>query len=146
LTKLALPKGNTKNGSLRISKSTLVDDIDEIEMISALDSLKSTLSKEGSKKRSMSKSASVRSSRPSSPVKKASVNNDEEPMDLSTASSSSVQGPAAGPPSDGLMEVAISFDTTGSMYGCLEEVKAKVQDLVQRLQTDIPGKHLKLRI
>ncbi|XP_060594237.1 uncharacterized protein LOC132748644 isoform X2 [Ruditapes philippinarum] len=139
LTKLALPKETTKSGSLRISKSTLVDDIDEIEMISALDSLKSTLSKEGSKKRSMSKSASVRSSRPSSPVKKASVNNDEEPMDLSTASSSSDQGPAAGPPSDGLMEVAISFDTTGSMYGCLEEVKAKVQDLVQRLQTDIPG-------
>ena len=43
-------------------------------------------------------------------------------------------------PPGGLLEVAISFDTTGSMYGVLKEVRAKVKDLVQRLQADIPGK------
>ena len=42
-------------------------------------------------------------------------------------------------PPGGLLEVAISFDTTGSMYGVLEEVRAKVKDLAQRLQSDIPG-------
>ena len=42
-------------------------------------------------------------------------------------------------PPGGLLEVAISFDTTGSMYGVLEEVRAKVKDLAQRLQADIPG-------
>ncbi|XP_045166591.2 uncharacterized protein LOC123529988 [Mercenaria mercenaria] len=126
LTKLALPKRGSKSGSLHISKSALVSDIDETEMSSALDSLKTHLSKEGSTKRSMSKSASVRST---SSVKKTTESDKGEDMDTTTA----------GPSSDGLMEVAISFDTTGSMYGCLEEVRAKVQDLIQRLQTDIPG-------
>ncbi|XP_045166590.2 uncharacterized protein LOC123529987 [Mercenaria mercenaria] len=126
LTKLALPKSGSKSGSLHISKSTLVSDIDETEMSSALDSLKTHLSKEGSTKGSMSKSASVRST---FSVKKTTESDKGEDMDTTTA----------GPSSDGLMEVAISFDTTGSMYGCLEEVRAKVQDLVQRLQTDIPG-------
>lgn len=42
-------------------------------------------------------------------------------------------------PPAGLVEVALSFDTTGSMYIYLEEVRAKVQDLIQRLQADIPG-------
>lgn len=38
-----------------------------------------------------------------------------------------------------LMEIAFSFDTTGSMYGCLEEIRARLTDIVQRLQADIPG-------
>ena len=42
-------------------------------------------------------------------------------------------------PPGGLIEIAISFDTTGSMYGCLAEVKGKIQDIVQKLQADIPG-------
>ncbi|XP_069101071.1 uncharacterized protein [Argopecten irradians] len=42
-------------------------------------------------------------------------------------------------PPGGLIEIAISFDTTGSMYGCLEEVRGRIQDMVQRLQADIPG-------
>lgn len=57
-------------------------------------------------------------------------------MDTSEAATGSVD---PGLPPGGLMEVAISFDTTGSMYGVLEEVRAKVKDLVQRLQGDIPG-------
>jgi hypothetical protein len=39
----------------------------------------------------------------------------------------------------GPMEICFSFDTTGSMSGCINEVKGKVQDLIQRLQADIPG-------
>ncbi|XP_033756533.1 uncharacterized protein LOC117339193 isoform X3 [Pecten maximus] len=42
-------------------------------------------------------------------------------------------------PPGGLLEIAISFDTTGSMYDCLEEVRGRIQDMVQRLQADIPG-------
>ena len=40
---------------------------------------------------------------------------------------------------NGNMEVVISFDTTGSMGSCLEEVRGRVSDMVQRLQADIPG-------
>ncbi|XP_052088293.1 uncharacterized protein LOC127725398 [Mytilus californianus] len=39
----------------------------------------------------------------------------------------------------GPMEICFSFDTTGSMGACINEVKGKVQDLIQRLQADIPG-------
>ncbi|XP_069101067.1 uncharacterized protein [Argopecten irradians] len=42
-------------------------------------------------------------------------------------------------PPGGLIEIVISFDTTGSMYSCLEEVRGRIQDMVQRLQADIPG-------
>lgn len=74
--------------------------------------------------KSLSKTASVRST---SSGKGASEDKDE-PMAVDP-----------GLPPGGLLEVAISFDTTGSMYGCLEEVRAKVKDLAQRLQADIPG-------
>ena len=40
---------------------------------------------------------------------------------------------------NGNLEVVVSFDTTGSMYSCLDEVKGRVSDMVQRLQADIPG-------
>ena len=61
----------------------------------------------------------------------------------SVRTSTSAEPAAAVPlPPGGLLEVAISFDTTGSMYGVLEEVRAKVKDLAQRLQSDIPGKNL----
>lgn len=39
----------------------------------------------------------------------------------------------------GPIEICFSFDTTGSMSSCINEVKGKVQDLIQRLQADIPG-------
>ncbi|OWF45263.1 uncharacterized protein LOC110457297 [Mizuhopecten yessoensis] len=42
-------------------------------------------------------------------------------------------------PPGGLLEIAISFDTTGSMYGSLEEIRGRIKDMVQRLQADIPG-------
>ena len=61
-----------------------------------------------------------------------------------TAGSSGASGAAAPLPPGGLLEVAISFDTTGSMYGCLEEVRAKIKDLAQRLQADIPGEDITL--
>ncbi|XP_071083155.1 uncharacterized protein [Haliotis cracherodii] len=42
-------------------------------------------------------------------------------------------------PPGGLMEIVFSFDTTGSMYSCLDQVRSQIQDMVQRLQADIPG-------
>ena len=39
----------------------------------------------------------------------------------------------------GSMEICFSFDTTGSMNSCINEVKGKVQDMIQRLQADISG-------
>ncbi|XP_045195672.2 uncharacterized protein LOC123551071 [Mercenaria mercenaria] len=40
---------------------------------------------------------------------------------------------------NGPMEIVFSFDTTGSMSSCLDEVRGRVADMAQRLQADIPG-------
>ena len=37
------------------------------------------------------------------------------------------------------LEIVFSFDTTGSMSKILDEVKGRLQDMIQRLQADIPG-------
>ncbi|XP_046581088.1 uncharacterized protein LOC124288578 [Haliotis rubra] len=37
------------------------------------------------------------------------------------------------------VEVVFSFDTTGSMYGCLNEVRQKLRETCSRLLTDIPS-------
>ncbi len=37
------------------------------------------------------------------------------------------------------MEVMFSFDTTGSMSGCIAEVKTRVEETIRRLFADIPG-------
>uniref|UniRef100_A0A0B7A309 VWFA domain-containing protein n=1 Tax=Arion vulgaris TaxID=1028688 RepID=A0A0B7A309_9EUPU len=42
-------------------------------------------------------------------------------------------------PPGGPLEVVFSFDTTGSMYDWLDELRGSVQDLIERLQADIPG-------
>ena len=42
-------------------------------------------------------------------------------------------------PPGGLMEIVFSFDTTGSMSSCLNEVRDYVQNMVERLQADISG-------
>ncbi|XP_046566708.1 uncharacterized protein LOC124275270 [Haliotis rubra] len=39
----------------------------------------------------------------------------------------------------GLMEIVFSFDTTGSMNACLTEIRGRLQDIIQRLQADIPA-------
>ena len=44
--------------------------------------------------------------------------------------------PVGGSP---LFELAISFDTTGSMSRVIDEVKGRVQDMILRLQADIPS-------
>lgn len=36
-------------------------------------------------------------------------------------------------------EIAFSFDTTGSMYSCLEEVRSQLRDMVQELNRKIPN-------
>ncbi|XP_071137009.1 uncharacterized protein [Mytilus edulis] len=42
-------------------------------------------------------------------------------------------------PPGGLVEIAFSFDTTGSMRAALNEVKGRIKDIVQKLQSDVPG-------
>lgn len=42
-------------------------------------------------------------------------------------------------PPGGLIEVVFSFDTTGSMSAALDEVKGRIKDIVQKLQSDVPG-------
>ncbi|WAR25117.1 YR811-like protein [Mya arenaria] len=137
LTKLALTTSGSK-GSLAVSKSTLVGEVDETEMASALDSLRSTLSKEKSKSKSLTKKASsVRATLSKGVSAKSTAADAEVEGDAMDTEEPAATGGAL--PPGGLMELAISFDTTGSMYGCLEEVRAKIQDLIQRLQGDIPG-------
>ena len=41
--------------------------------------------------------------------------------------------------SDYQIEVVFSFDTTGSMYPCLTQVRRKIKDTVERLMKEIPG-------
>lgn len=36
-------------------------------------------------------------------------------------------------------EICFSFDTTGSMYSCLEEVRRRLREMVQDLKSKIPG-------
>lgn len=40
---------------------------------------------------------------------------------------------------DETFEIAFSFDTTGSMYSCLEEVRRRLGEMVQELKREIPG-------
>lgn len=42
-------------------------------------------------------------------------------------------------PPGGPIDVVFSFDTTGSMYSWLEEIRGRIQDMIQCLQADIPG-------
>ncbi|XP_067677857.1 uncharacterized protein [Haliotis asinina] len=42
-------------------------------------------------------------------------------------------------PPAGLLEIVFSLDTTGSMSSCLVEVRGRLQDMIQRLQADIPA-------
>lgn len=36
-------------------------------------------------------------------------------------------------------QIAFSFDTTGSMYSCLEEVRSQLRDMVQELNRKVPN-------
>src|SRR5579872_7141630 len=40
------------------------------------------------------------------------------------------------------VDVVFSFDTTGSMYPCLTQVRRKVKQTVTRLAEEIPGIHI----
>ena len=39
----------------------------------------------------------------------------------------------------GLVEVVFSFDTTGSMYACLAEVRRGIKEAIRRLKREVPG-------
>lgn len=41
-----------------------------------------------------------------------------------------------------VVDVVVSFDTTGSMYPCLTQVRAKVEELVKRLFDELPDTHM----
>ena len=47
-------------------------------------------------------------------------------------------GPAPPLPPGGPLEIALSFDTTGSMGGCIQQVRDQVTDIITRLFADIP--------
>ena len=42
-------------------------------------------------------------------------------------------------PGTGSVEVVFSFDTTGSMYACLSEVRRGIKDAIKRLKQQVPG-------
>ncbi|BFZ05718.1 hypothetical protein BsWGS_08757 [Bradybaena similaris] len=42
-------------------------------------------------------------------------------------------------PHGGFLEVVFSFDTTGAMTSCLDVLRARIADMILRLQMDIPG-------
>ena len=69
-----------------------------------------------------------------------SKSNEVEPSDV-PAGSSGTDAPNGAAPYMGPapIEIIISFDTTGSMSYYLDEVKNKVQDIIQRLFMDIPN-------
>lgn len=73
-------------------------------------------------------------SKKSSMVRRESITNTSS---KSSAENSLVISPPL--PPGGLMEIAFSFDTTGSMSSCLEQVRGRLSDMMQRLQADIPG-------
>ena len=144
LTKLAIPDGDSCKGSLRVSTSKLIAEVDETEIESALASLKSTLSKKKSsnihKSHESLKAGLSKRTKSVKPVAFADCSDQEEEMDATSVTDTGAGSASGGSSTADIMEVVISFDTTGSMYGVLEEVRAKVQDLIQRLQGDIPGK------
>jgi hypothetical protein len=68
------------------------------------------------------------------------VTSDPETSDAATGSSATDAPPdAATPMGPAPIEIVISFDTTGSMAHLLDEVKNKVQEIIQRLFMDIPS-------
>lgn len=60
-----------------------------------------------------------------------------KPESNTNGSSSPVKTPRKVP--GGLREIVFSFDTTGSMYNYMEEAGERIRDLVNRLQTEMPG-------
>lgn len=55
---------------------------------------------------------------------------EENSKNIKTSSTKSNIGP---------IEIAFSFDTTGSMYACLSEVRRRIKATITRLKRDIPG-------
>ncbi|KAL3852419.1 hypothetical protein ACJMK2_016062 [Sinanodonta woodiana] len=135
--------------SLSMSKSALLGPIDEAEIARALASLRSYTSASG-KSISKTKSASLAKDpsstnmlheEPSLVIRSNSVIRTLEGKEAETSCGSGTTkiGLTLPKPQNGLMEIVFSFDTTGSMSSCLDEVRSRIKDMVQRLRTDIPG-------
>jgi len=76
--------------------------------------------------------------------RKAAVSNEEEDDEdaekeapVAAKKNAPDDATASGP--GGPIEVVFSFDTTGSMYACLGEVRRRIQDTITRMKRDIPG-------
>ncbi|KAK3602915.1 hypothetical protein CHS0354_039331 [Potamilus streckersoni] len=139
-------KGKT---SLSMSKSALLGPIEEEEITRALASLRSYTSASG-KSFSETKSASLikdlssgnmLNEEPNSFIKHSSVERTLEGKEAMTSCSSHTTETDLNQPKphNRLMEIVFSFDTTGSMSSCLDEVRNRIKDMVQRLRADIPG-------
>lgn len=55
------------------------------------------------------------------------------------ASTAIMPGPKLRAAGGSKIQIIFSFDTTGSMYGCLEEVRQKVSETISLLMSDIPS-------
>ncbi|KAI6239030.1 VWA domain-containing protein [Aphelenchoides fujianensis] len=63
-----------------------------------------------------------------------------------TAAPTAPPPPASLPSTPRKAEVVFSFDTTGSMYACLTQVRRKIKECVERLFRDIGTSHLRIGI
>jgi hypothetical protein len=72
-------------------------------------------------------------------VKPAPVVPKEEKPAMTKQASIAVEGPFIGRRPNSKAEVVFSFDTTGSMYPCLTQVRKKIQEATQRLFKEVPG-------
>lgn len=87
---------------------------------------------------SAAKAAEAPAPAPAPPVKEE-VKKEEPKPSMTKTSSVAVQGPFIGRRPNSKSEVVFSFDTTGSMYPCLTQVRKKIQEATQRLFKEVPG-------
>lgn len=133
LTKFALGTDFSVLGSLKISKSALITDIDEAEIASALDSLKSNIQEELPN----SKSSFIKSTENNDSCIKNDLNEESQPAKVSDTNELEDSVVLCG--SD-VMQVVIAFDLSEScMISCVQEVCTYLQNMYKRLQSDIPG-------
>lgn len=65
--------------------------------------------------------------------RKAASTDDDEEEETETPSKVTKKSGGGG------VEVVFSFDTTGSMYACLSEVRRGIKDAIKRLKKEVPG-------
>ena len=97
------------------------------------------MSKGAAKKPPPAKKAKVDPPKPPGKPKKGLTFNVGNYMTSATAAPGPLVASPPSPVATVPQEIAISFDTTGSMYDCLREVRKNVTAVIQRLMDDIPN-------